>query len=205
MTCMLCRLCGSRKMTNALLNFFPQGLTHKCRVMHSDPRACMYKASPAMTCKPCLVTAPRTAPGPALRTREVTRCAQHTSGSARPSQGKYRKPQQKSAKGTKPTTNASKTVTPPMKVEVEAQLANLEQAANPWWSTFCGITNGVWLGETAAFAPSTGDQPFFLQTICRPLSCRLPLTDSQRACQQSLNIAAVVHAQTCNFIAITDC
>lgn len=44
-----------------------------------------------------------------------------------------------------------------MKVEVEAQLAKLEQAANPWWSTFCGITNGVWLGETAAFAPSTGE------------------------------------------------
>lgn len=43
-----------------------------------------------------------------------------------------------------------------MQVEVEAQLAKLEQAANPWWSTFCGITNGVWLGQTAAFAPSTG-------------------------------------------------
>lgn len=43
-----------------------------------------------------------------------------------------------------------------MTVQVEAQLANLEQAANPWWSTFCGISNGVWLGQTAAFAPSTG-------------------------------------------------
>lgn len=98
--------------------------------------------------------ASRTAPGAALGARDVTRCAQHSSGS-KASENKHRKPQQQSAKRTRPAS-ASQTVTPPMKVEVEAQLAKLEQAANPWWSTFCGITNGVWLGETAAFAPSTG-------------------------------------------------
>ena len=38
---------------------------------------------------------------------------------------------------------ACKALTPPMTVQVEAQLGNLEQAANPWWSTFCGISNGV--------------------------------------------------------------
>ncbi len=62
-----------------------------------------------------------------------------------------------------------------MKVEVEAQLAKLEQAANPWWSTFCGVTNGVWLGETAAFTPSTGKQPCHsmhpaeLQCMCQQI------------------------------------
>ena len=48
------------------------------------------------------------------------------------------------------------TLTAPMQVKVLAQLSKLEQAANPWWSTFCGVTNGLWLGQTAAFAPSTG-------------------------------------------------
>ncbi|DBB06070.1 TPA: hypothetical protein ACH3X3_009636 [Trebouxia sp. C0006] len=62
-------------------------------------------------------------------------------------------PRPSPAKSTPPTNKA---FTPPMTVQVEAQLANLEQAANPWWSTFCGISNGVWLGQTAAFAPSTG-------------------------------------------------
>ena len=62
----------------------------------------------------------------------------------------------------KSTAPASKALTPPMTVQFEAQLANLEQAANPWWSTFCGISNGVWLGQTAAFAPSTGATPYYL-------------------------------------------
>lgn len=110
-----------------------------------------------LACKPRLTTAPSMAPG--ARTRHVMPCAQHSSGPTKSSQGKYRKPQQQSARNPRPKSSASSTVTPPMKVEVEAQLAKLEQAANPWWSTFCGITNGVWLGETAAFAPSTGKQP----------------------------------------------
>ena len=104
--------------------------------------------------KPRLTAAPRTAPG--ARTRDVTPCAQPSSRSTESSQGKHRKPKQQSAKNPRPKSSEGSAVTPPMKVEVEAQLAKLEQAANPWWSTFCGITNGVWLGETAAFAPSTG-------------------------------------------------
>ena len=70
-----------------------------------------------------------------------------------------RPPRPSHAKSTAP---ASKALTPPMTVQVEAQLANLEQAANPWWSTFCGVSNGVWLGQTAAFAPSTGATPYCL-------------------------------------------
>lgn len=110
-----------------------------------------------MACKSRLNAAPRTGPG--ARNKVVAPCAKHSSESTKPRQG--RRSQQKSAKSTRHKSSASKTVTPPMKVEVEAQLAKLEQAANPWWSTFCGITNGVWLGETAAFAPSTGEQPCF--------------------------------------------
>lgn len=113
------------------------------------------RAGLAVACKLRLNKAPGTAPDTALGERVVTRCAQRSSGS-KPSQKKHRKSQQHSVKRTRPTSQASQTVTPPVKVEVEAQLAKLEQAANPWWSTFCGITNGVWLGETAAFTPSTG-------------------------------------------------
>jgi len=72
-------------------------------------------------------------------------------------------PRPSPAKSTAPTNKA---LTPPMTVQVEAQLANLEQAANPWWSTFCGISNGVWLGQTAAFAPSTGARPPHLWMGC---------------------------------------
>lgn len=50
-------------------------------------------------------------------------------------------------------------LTPPLTVKVEAQLAKLEQAATPWWSTFCGVTNGIWSGQTAAFDPSSGQYP----------------------------------------------
>ena len=78
-------------------------------------------------------------------------------------------PRNQASRATRPshaksTAPASKALTPPMTVQVEAQLANLEQAANPWWSTFCGISNGVWLGQTAAFAPSTGATPYLSWT-----------------------------------------
>ena len=60
------------------------------------------------------------------------------------------------------STQKQQMLTAPMQVRVEAQLSKLEQAANPWWSTFCGVTNGRWAGQTAAFAPSTGTQQGYM-------------------------------------------
>ncbi|KAL3157301.1 hypothetical protein ABBQ38_001531 [Trebouxia sp. C0009 RCD-2024] len=73
-----------------------------------------------------------------------------------------------------------------MKVEVEAQLAKLEQAANPWWSTFCGITNGVWLGETAAFAPSTAEGLALDQNMKPVLDMHTQVTE-ERVCEGPLD------------------
>ncbi len=122
--------------------------------------------------------------------RPVTKCMKHGSG-AKSLKGKTRsqqpRTQAKQASQTprnKLSAPANLTLTPPMKVQVEAQLANLEQAANPWWSTFCGITNGVWLGQTAAFAPSTGMthlsavaacMPMLLMHTCNVICCVLSL------------------------------
>lgn len=40
----------------------------------------------------------------------------------------------------------------------------------PFWSTFCGTSNGAWQGMQAAFSPLTGQPPVLL-TSC--LACRL--------------------------------
>lgn len=94
-------------------------------------------------------------PGP------VVRCSRSGNQAAKPgksTQHKQRKQQSKltSSKSRRPACTPAQTLTAPLQIKVEAQLSKLEQAANPWWSTFCGVTNGLWLGQTAAFAPSSG-------------------------------------------------
>lgn len=110
---------------------------------------------------------PNTAGDPCLR------ASQHLRKSPRPvvlcskKNGQSSQRIKSRSNGSKKATPKSKPVksiqkqqmlTAPMQVRVEAQLSKLEQAANPWWSTFCGVTNGRWAGQTAAFAPSTGTQ-----------------------------------------------
>ena len=87
--------------------------------------------------------------------RGVTTLSAQKNNSKRKQADRKRKANAKKA-ASRYTESANVTLTPPMKVQVEAQLAKLEQAANPWWSTFCGVTNGIWLGQTAAFDPTSG-------------------------------------------------
>ena len=43
-----------------------------------------------------------------------------------------------------------------LQVLVKEQLSSLNQTNQPLWSTFCGVTNGVWQGRYAAFYAATG-------------------------------------------------
>lgn len=122
---------------------------------------------------------------------QVTRTSRHKSSCSNSrghatQHGKSRKHGTESRKSSsapvKPAQSAKPhdTLTAPMQVKVLAQLSKLEQAANPWWSTFCGVTNGLWLGQTAAFAPSTGT------AVVR---CT-PFLSWQRHCNVQTDIAA---------------
>ena len=45
----------------------------------------------------------------------------------------------------------------PSQVHVEEQLTPVERLnMAPFWSTFCGTSNGAWQGTQAAFSPVTG-------------------------------------------------
>ena len=39
---------------------------------------------------------------------------------------------------------------------VDKQLTPLDSTNTPLWSTFCGLSNGVWRGKAAAFFAATG-------------------------------------------------
>ena len=42
-------------------------------------------------------------------------------------------------------------------MRVEEQLTPVERLTMaPFWSTFCGTSNGAWQGTQAAFSPATG-------------------------------------------------
>ena len=41
-------------------------------------------------------------------------------------------------------------------MQVKEQLTSLDRTNEPLWSTFCGVTNGVWQGRMAAFYAATG-------------------------------------------------
>ncbi|CAL5219058.1 g818 [Coccomyxa viridis] len=49
-------------------------------------------------------------------------------------------------------------ITAPLKVQVQEQLTPVEKLSMaPFWSTFCGTSNGAWQGVQAAFSPVTGN------------------------------------------------
>ncbi|KAK9791179.1 hypothetical protein WJX73_009517 [Symbiochloris irregularis] len=48
-------------------------------------------------------------------------------------------------------------VTAPVQVNSDVKLSKAVSTPQPFWSTFCGCTNGVWIGEMAAFSPVTGN------------------------------------------------
>ncbi len=44
-----------------------------------------------------------------------------------------------------------------LQVQVQEQLTPVEKLSMaPFWSTFCGTSNGAWQGVQAAFSPVTG-------------------------------------------------
>jgi len=145
-------------------------------ILHDSVFACTAgpsSSSSSLACKPfCLRSGISRMPAAATSKRNNSNGKSNRStrqNSQQPRNQTSGPPRPSHAKSTAP---ANKALTPPMTVQVEAQLANLEQAANPWWSTFCGISNGVWLGQTAAFAPSTGARPHYLWIAC--MHCCMP-------------------------------
>lgn len=52
-------------------------------------------------------------------------------------------------------------------VSVTEQLLALDNTNTPLWSTFCGLTNGVWQGKMAAFYAATG----LLLTLNADINC----------------------------------
>ncbi|KAK9808796.1 hypothetical protein WJX72_003812 [[Myrmecia] bisecta] len=71
--------------------------------------------------------------------------------------------------------------TGPIPVSVEQELTGQERVAEPWWSTFCGVTNGCWYGRAAAFSPSDGEpEPMALDGDRRPVYDMHTLNIEQR-------------------------
>lgn len=84
----------------------------------------------------------------------VVTCAKRTGKSnGKDGKGGPRRGKQAPRTAVPPT---SQVLTPPLSVNVAQQLTNLERMAIPFWSTFCGMSNGEWRGQMAAFNPMTG-------------------------------------------------
>ena len=45
---------------------------------------------------------------------------------------------------------------PPLRTQVLGELSTSDRMPEPLWSTFCGVTNGLWCGITSAHSPFTG-------------------------------------------------
>lgn len=56
---------------------------------------------------------------------------------------------------------------------MQEQLTPVEKLSMaPFWSTFCGTSNGAWQGVQAAFSPMTG-MPLYVISSQRPLERKL--------------------------------
>lgn len=51
---------------------------------------------------------------------------------------------------------AQQALVPPLRTQVVGELSSSDRAPEPLWSTFCGVTNGLWCGITQAHSPFTG-------------------------------------------------
>ena len=62
-----------------------------------------------------------------------------------------------------------------LQVLVKEQLSPLNQTNQPLWSTFCGVTNGVWQGRYAAFYAATGAALLLTAHLANRGRCRSEL------------------------------
>ena len=94
----------------------------------------------------------------------VVTCAKRSGGGGKGNKGG------KSGRGKQaPRTAAppaNQVLTPPLSVNVAQQLTSMERMAMPFWSTFCGMSNGEWRGQMAAFSPMTGARMHVDVMIC---------------------------------------
>ncbi|CAK0747075.1 hypothetical protein CVIRNUC_001740 [Coccomyxa viridis] len=94
-------------------------------------------------------------------------------------------------------------ITAPLKVQVKEQLTPVEKLSMaPFWSTFCGTSNGAWQGVQAAFSPVTGDaEPVALGADGKPaldvrtstLEMRIVEGDEDKVLRRTMQ-AASAHA-----------
>lgn len=72
----------------------------------------------------------------------------------------------KSAARTTPRAS----ITAPVQVASDKKLTGQQASPAPFWSTFCGCTNGVWVGQISAFSPATGEaEPISLDSKGQPV------------------------------------
>lgn len=128
----------------------------------------MYAPAPAHPLHQCQS---RALPHHRSSTTAVT-CAKKGSGNKQNGKGSARRGKQ-TPRTTKPPP-ANQVLTPPLSVNVAQQLTSLERMAMPFWSTFCGMSNGEWRGQMAAFSPMTGAIEVDFTTVVVVACCSFP-------------------------------
>jgi hypothetical protein len=79
----------------------------------------------------------------------------------RPSSGRQQGPQQQQPSVARKAAPAAEQppLAPPIRMRALGELSTSDRMPPPLWSTFCGVTNGLWCGITAAYSPFTGKCP----------------------------------------------
>lgn len=76
--------------------------------------------------------------------------------------GSKQKPQRAAQPGSAPGKQKQReqqqqqALVPPLRTQVLGELSTSDRMPEPLWSTFCGVTNGLWCGITSAHSPFTG-------------------------------------------------
>ncbi|PRW05930.1 hypothetical protein C2E21_9382 [Chlorella sorokiniana] len=83
---------------------------------------------------------------------------------------------------------------PPLRTEVLGELSTSDRMPEPLWSTFCGVTNGLWCGITSAHSPFSGQaEPLALNAAGKPLTLLHQCCVEQRAAGEDGTDSVVRH------------
>lgn len=73
-----------------------------------------------------------------------------SSKGAQPAGNKQQQPRKKQQEAEVPC------LVPSLASRVLSDISSSDRMPEPLWATFCGVSNGLWCGITAAYSPSTG-------------------------------------------------
>lgn len=87
-----------------------------------------------------------------------------SSKGAQPAGNKQQQPRKKQQEAEVPC------LVPSLASRVLSDISSSDRMPEPLWATFCGVSNGLWCGITAAYSPSTGQpEPLALDERGKPL------------------------------------